>query len=56
MTPEEIKEYHTLADKRDNGSMTKKEHKRWKQLVEKSFVNGVPELIKTWMEGFQKNK
>lgn len=53
MTPEEIKEYHILADKRDNGSLTKKEHKRWKRLVEKSFFAGIPSLTKTWMEGFQ---
>ena len=55
MTVEETKEYHLLADKRDSGKMTKKEHKRWKQLINKSFLENTPNLVKSWTDDFGLN-
>lgn len=45
MTKEEEIEYHSLADKRDNNTMTNKEHRRWKILVNKSFLEGLPKVM-----------
>lgn len=52
MTDLEKSEYDSLADKRDAGKMTNKEHKRWIQLVNKSFVEGLPKVVQAWKEGF----
>lgn len=52
MSELEEKEYHLLADKRDKGTLTNKEHKRWIQLVNKSFIEGLPKVVQAWKEGF----
>lgn len=52
MTELELKRYHELADKRDNGKLSRKEHKEWLILVDKSFNEGMPRIFKVWEKGF----
>lgn len=52
MSELEEKEYDLLADKRENNTMTNKEHKRWIQLVNKSFSEGLPKVVQAWKKGF----
>ena len=52
MTEQEDREYDILADKRETDKLTAKEHKRWIVLVEKSFAQGIPTIVKSWMNGF----
>lgn len=52
MTEAESKRYNELADRRDGGKMTQKEHKEWLKLVNKSFLEGLPKIVATWKKGF----
>lgn len=52
----ELEEYNKLADKRELGKMTNEDHKRWKQLVNKSFIQEVPKITQVWMEGHKYDK
>lgn len=52
MTEEQEKEYHLLADKRNAGTLTNKEYKKWLELVEMSFEESFLYITGTWKEGF----
>jgi len=52
MTEQEISEFNKLADKRHCGKLTKKEFSRWKVLVNKSFLEGLPKIADAWFRGF----
>jgi hypothetical protein len=49
MTPEENKEYESLLDKRDGGTMSNKEYKRYLILLDKAFLQGIPKILNTWL-------
>lgn len=54
MTNEELKEYSILAEERQlKGKLSRKKHKRYVELVNKSFEAGMPEIFKKWARGFK---
>ena len=52
MSKLEENEYRVLADKREKCTLTGKEYQRWRQLVDKSFKEGLPKVAQVWKEGF----
>jgi hypothetical protein len=56
MSKEEDEEYEALIVKRENNAMTNKEYNRYKVLVDKAFLEGIPKLAKSWAAGFGLNR
>ena len=53
MTDKENKEYQSLIDKRHTRKgLTRKEHKRYVQFVDKAILEGLPKIAKAWMQAF----
>lgn len=55
MTTDEEKEYEILLDKRGKNTMSGKEYKRYKILVNKAFLKAIPQIANSWIEGFKKS-
>jgi hypothetical protein len=52
MSQKELERYHQLADKRDRGTMTRKEHGEWIALVNKSFSENAGKALASCLKGF----
>lgn len=52
MNPEEIKEWHMLSDKRESGTLSKKDYLRYLVLLNQTFEEGIPKVAKSWAQGF----
>jgi hypothetical protein len=53
MNTEEINEFHILSNKRERGTLTDLEYKRYLILMDKSFNEGLQKVADSWKKAFE---